>query len=289
MQSLFANLLSLLAVSFILFLTILPERFSLKLAESAGTLLYYLWRSRRKVAINAVRETSQFVELKTSLKETGIVKSMFKHLGRSFAEIVRLYGGDRRILQRITFKGLENFERAKKAGKGIIFLTGHCGNWELMAVAFGITVEPISVVARPLNNRALNGVMEKIRSRYGNQVIYKKGAIREMLKLLRENRAVGILMDQSVLRQEGLLIDFLGRPAWTSRMPAMIARKTGAKVLPAFIKRQADGHLIEIGKEIELTGDEIEDTRRLSSCIENYIIENPAEWLWIHRRWKQRK
>ncbi|MFN3739063.1 MAG: lysophospholipid acyltransferase family protein [Thermodesulfovibrionales bacterium] len=288
MRFLFANLLKLPAVFLILFFTILPEWFSLKLAEGAGTLLYYLWRSRRKIAINAIRETSQFVELKTPMKEADIVKRMFKHLGRSFAEIVRLYGGKRSILERIVFKGLENFHRAKESGRGVIFLTGHCGNWELMAVAFGMTVEPIGVVARPLNIRTLNEVIEKMRSRYGNHVIYKKGAIREMLRLLRENRAVGILMDQSVLRQEGLLIDFLGRPAWTSRMPAMIAKKTGAKVLPAFIKRQGDGHLIEIGKEIELTGDEIEDTKRLSSYIERYIIENPSEWLWIHRRWKQR-
>lgn len=274
---------------FIVFIaTVFPERLSFRIGGSLGRLLYYLWISRRRIAIEAVKNTSQRIALKTNLSAKAIVRESFINLGRSFIEILRLYGGDRRILKRISFRGLENFQRAKESGKGIIFLTGHCGNWELMALAFGATVEPIGVVARPLNSRSLNKFIEEIRSRYGNQVIYKKGAIREMIRFLRENRAVGILMDQSVLRQEGVLIDFLGRPAWTSRVPAMIARKTGAKVLPAFIKRNGQEHLIEIGKEIELTGEETEDTRRLSSCIENYIIENPSEWLWIHRRWKER-
>lgn len=274
--------------SIVFIVTVIPERLSLEIGGSLGKLLYHLWISRRKIAIEAVRYTSQRVILKTNLPAETIIRESFINLGRSFVEILRLYGGDRRILQRISFRGIENFQRAKKSGRGIIFLTGHCGNWELMALAFGATVEPIGVVARPLNSRSLNKFIEEIRSRYGNHVIYKKGAIREVIKFLRENRAVGILMDQSVLRQEGVLIDFLGRPAWTSRVPAMIARKTGAKILPAFIKRKGEEHIIEIGEEIALTGDETEDTKRLSSCIENYIIENPAEWLWIHRRWKER-
>ncbi|MCX7792931.1 MAG: lysophospholipid acyltransferase family protein [Thermodesulfovibrionales bacterium] len=273
---------------FVLVITALPERFTLKTGEFLGRLLYYFWIPRRKIAIEAVKKTSLMVKLKTNLSPHSIVKKSFINLGRSFIEIIRLYGGDRSILKRVKLKGIENFDRAKAEGKGIIFLTGHCGNWELMALAFGNTVEPIGVVARPLNSRQLNKLIEKIRCKFGNHVIYKKGAVREILKFLRENRAVGILMDQSVLRQEGILIDFLGRPAWTSRTPAMIAKKTGAKVLPAFIKRDGEWHIIEIGKEVQLKGDELEDTKKLSSYIETYIMEHPTEWLWIHRRWKER-
>ncbi len=273
---------------------ILPLSLSLSAGELLGIAIYYLWQSRRRIAIKAVEET--FAYLKRAFPEKAehwkvpheIVKAMFKNLGRSFVELVRIYWGDEEVFRRIRFRGLEVFERAKQKGKGIIFLTGHCGNWELMAIAFGRKVEPIGVVARPLNSKGLNSLIEEIRTGHGNHVIYKKGAVREILRDLRDNRAVGILMDQSVLRQEGLLIDFLGRPAWTSRMPALIARKTEAVVLPAFIKRDGDGHLVEIFQEVELTGDEEEDTKRLSSFIERYIIENPEEWLWIHRRWKRR-
>jgi KDO2-lipid IV(A) lauroyltransferase len=157
-----------------------------------------------------------------------------------------------------------------------------------MAIAFGRFIEPIGVVARPLNSRAINKFIEDIRTKYGNHVIYKKGAVKEILRDLRENRAVGILMDQSVLKEEGVVIDFLGRPAWTSRMPALIAKKTGARILPAFIRKDNNGYLIEISSAIELTGDEVEDTKRGSEYIERFIISNPSEWLWIHRRWKKR-
>lgn len=275
---------------------LLPEGLSSKFGESLGILLYGLWIPRRKIAIKALEETmAQGMRLYQDREDKKdiptprqVVRAMFKNLGRSFAELMRLYHGDEGIFKRISFKGLDNFYKAKESGKGIIFLTGHCGNWELLAIAFGRLVEPIGVVARPLNNPRFNRFIEGIRTRYGNHVIYKKGAVKEIIRALRENRAVGILMDQSVGKSEGVLIDFLGRPAWTLRMPALIAKKTGAKILPTFIKRETDGHFIEIGPEVELTGDEVEDTRRLSSCIEKYIIENPEEWLWIHRRWKKR-
>jgi KDO2-lipid IV(A) lauroyltransferase len=267
---------------------ILPERLAIKLGESLGLLLYYFWHSRRKIALEAADETSKIIPLNTT-DTTKLVREMFKNLGRYFAELLRLYWGDEGIFKKIRFKGLENFYKAKEEGKGIIFLTGHCGNWELMAIAFGRFIEPIGVVARPLNSRAINKFIEDIRTKYGNHVIYKKGAVKEILRDLRENRAVGILMDQSVLKEEGVVIDFLGRPAWTSRMPALIAKKTGARILPAFIRKEGEYHVVEIGEEIELTGKESEDTKRLSSSIEGYIIANPSEWLWIHRRWKRRE
>jgi KDO2-lipid IV(A) lauroyltransferase len=266
---------------------ILPERLAIKLGESLGLLLYYFWHSRRKIALEAADETSKIIPLNTT-DTTKLVMEMFKNLGRYFAELLRLYWGDEGIFKKIRFKGLENFYKAKEEGKGIIFLTGHCGNWELMAIAFGRFIEPIGVVARPLNSRAINKFIEDIRTKYGNHVIYKKGAVKEILRDLRENRAVGILMDQSVLKEEGVVIDFLGRPAWTSRMPALIAKKTGARILPAFIRKDNNGYLIEISSAIELTGDEVEDTKRGSEYIERFIISNPSEWLWIHRRWKKR-
>lgn len=283
------NFIFLVNFKFLVFiLKILPRELSFKIGEKLGLILYYLWNRRRHIALNSIKETLSRIILKTDLEPQRISKKVFSNLGRSFVEILRLYSGDRKILSTVSFKGLENFYEAKRAGKGIIFLTGHCGNWELMAIAFGARVEPLGVVARPLNNKGLNYIVEKIRTRYGNTVIYKKGAIRHILRYLRENRPIGILMDQSVLKEEGLLIDFLGRPAWTSKMPALIAKKSGARVLPAFIKHTSAGHIVEIGNPIELTGDIREDTKRLSSPIERFIIENPTEWLWIHRRWKQR-
>jgi len=267
---------------------ILPEKLSIKLGEYIGGLLYHLCRSRRLIAIDNVNKTLKFVQLETSLSPSEIIQVMFKNLGRYLAEILRIYWGDEKIFKKVRFHGLENFYKAKAQGKGVIFISGHCGNWELMAIAFGKFFEPVNVVARPIDITTINKFVENIRAMYGNKVIYKKGAVKEIIKNIRGNGIVGVLIDQSVLKEEGVLINFLGRPACTSKMPVLIAKKTGSKLLPVFIKREQDEYIIEIHEAIELTGDEIEDTRVASGYIERFIIENPSEWLWIHRRWKKR-
>ncbi|MBI1812098.1 MAG: lysophospholipid acyltransferase family protein, partial [Nitrospirae bacterium] len=167
------------------------------------------------------------------------------------------------------------------------------GNWELVAIASSYKLLDISAVARRSNNPYINKFIEKARQRYGNSVIYKKGALRNIIERLREGGSVGILMDQAVLSDEGYVIDFLGRGAWITKMPALIARKTGAAVLPAFIHRTDKGHRITIYPEVKLSdiADKekavIEDTKKFSGFIEAYVKEYPSEWLWIHRRWKR--
>ena len=162
-----------------------------------------------------------------------------------------------------------------------------------MAIAFSFHVTSFSLVARPLNNPYFNALLEQARSRFGNRTIYKKGALRAITSTLRSGGTVGILMDQAVLAEEGFVIDFLGRGAWTSKVPALIARKTGAAVLPAFIRREGKGHEIIIYPEVSLSSLSDyehavrEDTQRFSRSIEDYIRINPSQWLWLHRRWKR--
>jgi len=267
-------------------LAVLP----LKFGELFGILLFYIWGSRRKIAINNIEKSS----LGSRLSAFDTAKKSFQNLGRSIAEIIKIYYGlGSGIIDSVKFEGLENFEKAKAKGKGILIITGHCGNWELMAIASSVKVMGVSGVARQINNPYINRFVEKTRQKYGNSIIYKKGALRGIIEKLREGGCVGILMDQAVLSDEGYVIDFLGRGAWTMKTPALIARKTGAAVLPAFIHRTANGHKIKIFEEIELSGAlnkedaVLEDTMRFSGFIESYIKEHPSEWLWIHRRWKR--
>ena len=225
-----------------------------------------------------------------------VIRDDFKNLGRSFAEVIRIcFGAGKEILESVDMEGVENYRRAYSKGKGVLFLTGHCGNWELLALTSSAKLSPLGVVARPMDNPYLNSLLERVRRRYGNSVIYKRGALKSIVRTFRDNGCVGILMDQAVLPEEGYVIDFLGRGAWTTKMPAIIARKTGAAALPAFIHRTAKGHTIKIYPEVRLSdsGDIEEaireDTIRFSGFVEDYIREHPAEWLWIHRRWKRVK
>jgi KDO2-lipid IV(A) lauroyltransferase len=163
-----------------------------------------------------------------------------------------------------------------------------------MALITGLRCEPVSVVARAQNNPYLNRMVAWVRAKYGNNIIYKQGALKAILSELRHNRVVGILMDQAVFQNEGFVIDFLGRPAWTTKMPALIGRKTGAAMLSAFIHREGDEQVIRFSPPFFLDGSAgdgdaalIEDTHRLSRHIEDHIRAYPSEWLWIHRRWKR--
>lgn len=261
-----------------------------KTGRLIGLMLYHLWRERRKTALENLRMICSSGEIKG--KPERIVKSHFEEFGQSIVEISKVYfGRGGRIFDSIRIKGLENLEKAREKKRGIIFITGHCGNWELLALAASLKVQPLSIVARRLNNPYLNGLIERLRSRYGNTIIYKKGALRQIIRTLRDKGSVGILIDQAVLPDEGIIVDFLGRPAWTTKMPVLIAKKTGSPLLPIFIRRKGAIQEITIHPEVMLSLNNseslTENMRVLNSFIEDYIKESPEQWLWIHRRWKR--
>ena len=186
--------------------------FPLKFGEFLGILLFYLWGSRRKIAIENLRKSVLSHALSISETPEKVIRNNFRNLGRSLIEIVKIYYGiGSGIIDSVEFEGAENVYKAKSEGRGILFITGHCGNWELMVVATSAKLLHSSGVARQINNPYINKLVERVRQRYGNSVIYKKGALKAVIKVLKNNGSVGILMDQAVLSDEGYVIDFLGR------------------------------------------------------------------------------
>jgi Kdo2-lipid IVA lauroyltransferase/acyltransferase len=273
---------------------ILPLQWSRKAGELLGLFISIVWQSRRRIAIQNLKAAIAAGALSFPEPAEKVIRDNFKNLGRTISEVFRLYyhrGG--KIIDAVEIKGIEHFRNALLKGKGILFITGHCGNWELMAIAVALKLHAASVVARPVDNPFINRFVERVRKKYGNAVIYKRGALKPILQTLQGNGVVGILMDQAVKRDEGFVMDFLGIGAWTMKMPALIARKTGASVLPTFIHRTEKGHTITINPAVELSAQQdrdtavVEDTKRFSWYIEEYIRQHPTEWLWIHKRWKR--
>ena len=294
------KLLRLLEACALIFLTLplvfLPMKWALKAGEQIGLFVFSAWKSRRKIAVENLSKIISAGQIKTSDPAEQIIRANFRNFGRSLAEVIKIYYGfGKPLIDAVVMEGVEHFHTAKEKGKGVIFITGHCGNWELMALTTGLRFSDVSIVARPIDNPYLNKFIERVRKKYGNSIIYKKGALKPIMQTLKKNGIVGILMDQSVLSNEGYVIDFLGRGAWTTKMPALLARKTNAPVLPAFIHRTHNGHRMIIHPEVELSRNEDaekavrEDTIKFSGFIEGYIKEHPTEWLWIHRRWKRVK
>ncbi|HXW68119.1 MAG TPA: lysophospholipid acyltransferase family protein [Dissulfurispiraceae bacterium] len=283
-------------------LAVLPYKCALRAGGFLGLLVFYAWAGRRSIAVENIERAIRAGALGGSSHEVAapaakaskIARESFINLGKSLAEVVRIYYGfGDSLIHNVVIKGEEHYIKAKEKGKGILFVTGHCGNWELGALAFGVKLSPVSFIARAQDNPYINGMIGKVRARYGNRVIYKKGALKGILACLKKEGTVGLLMDQAVVRDEGFIINFLGRGAWTTKIPVLIAGKTGVPVIPVFISREATGHVITIYPEVSLNREEMsesalkEDTQRLSSYVDDYIKEHPAEWLWIHRRWKR--
>ncbi len=179
-------------------------------------------------------------------------------------------------------------------GRGIFFLTGHFGNWELLAATHGLAGFGLSVVVRPLDNPYLEALIARARERSGLRAISKREAVQGVRAALARGECIGILLDQDAGR-DGVFVPFLGHPASTSRALAVLAIKTRAPVVPAFIHRLPDGgHELVLDPEIPLaiTGDldhDIEvNTARFTEAIERHVLAHPEQWFWVHRRWKSR-
>jgi len=284
---------------FTLVFAALPESFVRPAGKILGKLGTILIFKRKQIAIDNIRQALPAMTKSANWKlpeqtPEQIADRMFENLGISLIETARLYHGcGTHIFEQIEFRGAEHFEKALAKGKGVTFLTGHCGNWELGALALSHHFKStVSVVARRQNSPYLNSMVEKMRQRYNNRIIYKDKAFKKMLSVFRKNGLVGLLVDQAVFPEDGALINFLGRKAWASKGPVVMARKAGAATLPTFIHREADRHVIEIYPELEFSGDNTDDgmtadVQLYSTAIENFIISHPYDWYWVHRRWKR--
>jgi KDO2-lipid IV(A) lauroyltransferase len=223
-------------------------------------------------------------------------RGVYTHLGQTLIDILWLDGRPKEDLTGlIDEEGRENVEEARAAGKGIIFVTGHFGNWEMSGVVWGWLGEPVGVIARPLDNPALDARLSAFRSRSGNVIISKRRALPDILRLLRSGKGVAMLVDQNVQEADGIFVDFFGRPAATTTAAAALAVKTGCALLPCYCEAKPDGRyrlVYEPPYEWTPSGSRVGDiehiTQGLTKRIEAWVRDRPEQWLWIHRRWKTR-
>lgn len=228
---------------------------------------------------------------KTNEQRTQIADGVFRSIGRlihAFACLPQI--NSQNVGQWIAYDGLENYLEAKKQGCGVLVATAHLGNWELSAFTHAIMTEPMHVVVRPLDNSRIDAFVEKRRELSGNKIIGKWDAPRAILRALRANQAVGILIDQNTSLQEGVFVDFFGVPACATTAFARFAHRTGAVVIPGFAlwSDKQQRYVLHFYPALPMTGDVQEDTQRIHTALESVIREYPDQWFWIHRRWKTR-
>lgn len=268
---------------------LMPYRLGMWTGAVLGNLAYFVVLRQRKRALEHLRLV--FHERGEAwIRRTA--RRCFAHLGKSLFEIMLF--DPVRLSSLVDFPDQDAFRRALKEGKGVVIVTGHIGNWELMGSAIAASF-PLSVIAAPIEPEQVNTMLVGIRDRLGYRTILRgrAGAAKELIRVFKENRVLGILIDQDT-DVESAFVDFMGRPARTPTAAAQMAIKFGAPVLFGYITRGGDNrHRITIEGPLEFvrSGDQERDivdmTALLTKKLEAGILKHPEQWVWMHRRWRR--
>jgi len=274
----------------------LPLTLALKIGEAGGSFAYKLLKKERQKTLSNLEIA--FGALKGEPERERIARQVFKNLGKNLVEWIRIPQWDKEDLKQIVteVEGIDNLEKALVLGKGVIMLTAHLGCWELLGCYLVEQGYPGVVIAKKIYYKKFNDYLEKIRFSHNIEIVYRAESARKSLNHLKQNKMLGILPDQDILEIDGVFVDFFGRPAYTPKGPVFLAMISKAPIIPCFIVRKEDNtHKIIIKKALELeqTGDKESDmlvnTQKWSRDLEACIAQYPEQWVWMHRRWKNRE
>ncbi len=269
---------------------LLPWRLVSACGTGLGDLFCALDARHRRITLENIAAA---FPLKTPAEHRRMARGVFRHFGRVLFELLKFSTlTPEQMLARVEFEGQDRAREAFALGRGVLFFTGHFGFWEVQAIAHAAVMPPIAVLARPLDNPLLNALVERVRGATGNSVIYRRGALRRILRALAANHGVAMLIDQHIQMPDAVLVDFFNRPAATTLALAVLAQRTGAPVIPVFALPMGPGRyrLIyehPVDPPTEDTPESVRDfTQRCTDVLEMYVRRHPELWLWMHRRWR---
>lgn len=272
----------------------MPRMPALRLCRLLGRTAWYLDRRGRAHAL-ANLETAFGARVDPSLRRS-IGRSAYMNLAANLADLSRVSKLSAAELGELVTEGREGLvhvDRAVRAGRGIILLTPHLGNWELLAAYLASRGAPVHFVGREPYDERLESLYESVRGSHGAGWIRRGGAFERIRNVLSEGDLVLLLIDQDTKRVHGTFVEFFGRPAWTPTGPAVLARRTGAALIPgALIRRRDNAYRLIIEPPVRTVEtpdseyDDWENTRRCSLAMESLVERYPAQWVWFHARWR---
>lgn len=262
----------------------------LRWGTRVGWFYGHVVRHRRATALAALRRS--LPELAPA-EAVAALDGMYRNLATNILEVLRADGGaENHEAGLFSVEGEEVVQAALANGRGALILMAHFGSWEMLAAHAAQRGYKLHIVAKKFKNESVDRLWNKLRARYGVSVIYAHNAARPVLRALRENALVGFMLDQHRPPDQGVFVQFFGRPASTSPGLAILSSQARSPVIPVFIRRRPDGgHHIRALPPIEPPSDRepatiLRYTQRYTSIIEDEIRAHPSEWIWIHRRWK---
>jgi KDO2-lipid IV(A) lauroyltransferase len=283
-----------LITSLISFLNFLPRNTAISIGGLLGGLAYFIIADARKRTLSNLRLA--FAGEKENKELRSLALRVFQNLGKNVVDAVRLKNMKWEDIDRIIeIEGLQHLDQAYRQGKGVIALTGHIGNFELLAAWFSLKGYRVSVIGRELYDPRLDRLLVENRERIGLENIPTTAGVKSIVKALKSGRALGVLADQDSSRVRGVFVDFFGIPARTPVGPILLPYKTGSPIIPMAIVRQGKNrYRIIVKPEVQLVFSEdrekdiVEVTQRCAKVLESIIREYPDQWLWMHDRWKSK-
>ncbi len=270
---------------------LMPMSWVRSLGRLLGRTAYFIDGPHRRTALENL--TAAF-PARTPAELRILAKSTFGHFGAVLLELLKFGTWSReKMLAAVEIEGDERIRQVLQQGQGVLFFTGHIGYWEVHAIVHALRAEPTSVLARPLDNPLLDAALEQIRTRTGNTVMQRRGAVRRILRELAAGRGVAILIDQHLHEADAVYVRFFQRRAATTSALAALALRTGAPVIPVFALPLPHGRyrlIYEHPVEPPLTDtpDAVREfTQRCTDVLEMYVRRHPDRWLWMHRRWRE--
>jgi Kdo2-lipid IVA lauroyltransferase/acyltransferase len=270
-----------------------PDSLVRACGTAIGLTFYASDRAHRRIA---QQNLATAFPHRSPAERRAIARAAFAHFGRLLMELLKFSTLSRdEMLARVEFDGDDRARAAHAHGRGVLFVTGHFGFWELQALVHALRVEPVAVLGRALDNPYLNTLLERIRERTGNTVLYRKGTIRRVMRTLEANHGVAVLIDQHIMSRDAIYVDFFEQPAATTSAVAALALRTGAVVMPVFALPLGRGryrmiyeHPVEPpGGDAQADEQSIREfTQRCTDVLEMYVRRHPELWLWMHRRWR---
>jgi len=269
---------------------ILPKKVAIKIGEGAGFLLSFALWSRRKLVY---KNLAHAFPKKTEAERRKIARAMWRNLGRVSVEFIRV--------SEITSKnyntffveeGRSNYEKAMKENKGLILVGFHFTNWEYSGIGFQFFNRNVVAIARPIKNPWVEKWIQRKRSLSGMNIILHRQAVKESLRVLKKREVIGILTDQN-LYTGGIFVDFFGRPAATTTLPALLHFRTGAPVILFYSMRENGKIKLVYGPPLKFPDRDNKDewvkaaTQIYTHQLEKVIREKPENWFWLHNRWKR--
>lgn len=264
---------------------------ALRLGRGLGWIYGTVLRYHRADAFDALRRV---FPQKGPDEIAGIVRRMYANLGMNLVELCRLSRDAEFQLARHVFHGRDIVHRALERGRGVLILTAHLGNWDLLCTLTPRLGFPLTVITKTMRNAEVHEYWIRLREQFGVRFVPAHNSYRRCLQTLKRNEVVGFILDQNMIDKEGVFVEFFGRPACTSPGLAFMAAQSGAPVVPVFIVRQPDGsHHITAHPLLEPPPDREPATIQAATQLYTRVIEDairrqPDQWIWIHRRWKTR-